>query len=525
MQPTNLQVVLRPRASWEAMELGTALVRQHAGVIWRAWLLASLPVLLLVNLLAWRLEAAWLGMLLMWWLKPWFDRIVLFVLSRAVFGQTVTVGQAVAALWRFGRTGLLRDLTWARLSPMRSATMPVTILEGARGAALRQRRRLVPGPDMGQAMGLTFVCLHFEAILYLAAITSVFAMIPAELFSESARALWTLWVDENPVWLQLCSNALLWVITSLIEPFYVGAGFGVYLNRRTRLEGWDIEMALRRIQQRLTRVTSIASSLCLAALLCLPWGGANAQAQPEPPVSQSAQTQEQTLEQTYEDTRPFIEVPLDEVLPPAADEQRFMQSVNTAKQDPLLNATKEVSYWRAKHRKQQQLASRSNRSLPTEVIAGLARVMLWLLIALLVGFVLWRSRHWLASWFESDNKPAATPEVTRAPAEHVQVIPEDVIDAVRTLWTQGRQRAALALLYRASVEVMVGRSGASLPPGATEAQVLRAARKLPDSADRTTFANVVRQWQYAAYAQRMPANEQFERLLDEAKLRFWTVHP
>ena len=33
----------------------------------------------------------------------------------------------------------------------------------------------------------------------------------------------------------------------VLEPFYVAAGFGLYLNRRTMLEGWDIEVALRRI--------------------------------------------------------------------------------------------------------------------------------------------------------------------------------------------------------------------------------------------------------------------------------------
>ena len=36
----------------------------------------------------------------------------------------------------------------------------------------------------------------------------------------------------------------------VLEPFYVAAGFGLYLNRRTLLEGWDIEVALRRIAAR-----------------------------------------------------------------------------------------------------------------------------------------------------------------------------------------------------------------------------------------------------------------------------------
>jgi hypothetical protein len=31
-----------------------------------------------------------------------------------------------------------------------------------------------------------------------------------------------------------------------LEPFYVAAGFGLYVNRRVELEAWDIEQEFRR---------------------------------------------------------------------------------------------------------------------------------------------------------------------------------------------------------------------------------------------------------------------------------------
>ena len=31
-----------------------------------------------------------------------------------------------------------------------------------------------------------------------------------------------------------------------LEPFYVAAGFALYLNRRVELEAWDVEQELRR---------------------------------------------------------------------------------------------------------------------------------------------------------------------------------------------------------------------------------------------------------------------------------------
>src|SRR3546814_6024434 len=47
----------------------------------------------------------------------------------------------------------------------------------------------------------------------------------------------------------------------IFEPFYVGAGLGLYLNRRTRIEAWDVEIALRRMR---TRLATTATALLLA---------------------------------------------------------------------------------------------------------------------------------------------------------------------------------------------------------------------------------------------------------------------
>ena len=58
-------------------------------------------------------------------------------------------------------------------------------------------------------------------------------------------------MTQQPVWLQFAFNAVAWLATMLIEPFYVGAGFGLYLNRRTEIEAWDIEIVLRRLRARL----------------------------------------------------------------------------------------------------------------------------------------------------------------------------------------------------------------------------------------------------------------------------------
>jgi hypothetical protein len=78
----------------------------------------------------------------------------------------------------------------------------------------------------------------------------------------------------------------------------------------------------------------------------------------------------------------------------------------------------------------------------------------------------------------------------------------------------------LALLYRASVESMSERAQMALPPGATEAQCLRVSRRMPDAADRSLFARVVRVWQYAAYAGRLPDDDAFESLASTLQQQF-----
>ena len=52
-------------------------------------------------------------------------------------------------------------------------------------------------------------------------------------------------------------NVLYMIAVTVIEPFYVGAGFGLYLNSRTHLEGWDIELTFRRLASRLAPVAAV----------------------------------------------------------------------------------------------------------------------------------------------------------------------------------------------------------------------------------------------------------------------------
>ncbi|MCT8283041.1 DUF4129 domain-containing protein [Xanthomonas translucens] len=554
MRIERLDVVLRARSAWEAMELGSALVRRHAGAIWKPWLLISVPLFALLNLGAWAIDQLWLAGLLLWWLKPVLDRIPLFVISRGVFGDVPRVRDTLRAQLRWGWRPMFGYLTWRRLSPARTVFMPLELLEGASAEQQRQRRRTLGGAVYGHALLLASVCWHFEAMLLLACIAAIAMFVPVDLLPETARAAWALIGDENPVWADVGLNAFGWLATTLIEPFFVGAGFGLYLNRRTEIEAWDVEMALRRLRERLGGAAPLLLALvllgapgaALRAQTAAPGAGgpavaAEPQARPAPapqPVQEAAggdgdikdpaKAQEKSADDAPEP------VALDDVFDtvPAAD-ARFDRAADRTYEDPLLSGKRSIGYWKKRDRNDDDDEKKPDPAKPdprfgegllTSVAAVFAFVGewgMWLLAGMLVLVLLLTAKHWLP-WMRGSGRkraPVETP-VAHAPVLSAEPLPDDVATSARRLWRQGRQRDALALLYRASVATVCERANLALPPGATEAQCLRASRRLPDDADRDLFARMVRTWQYAAYAGRMPDDDAFDALLDALQQQY-----
>ncbi|AKC86898.1 DUF4129 domain-containing protein [Pseudoxanthomonas suwonensis] len=500
MRPEDLDVALRPRSSWEAMELGTALLRRHAGAVWQPWLLATLPVFALLNAAAWMLDRLWLAMVLMWWLKPLFERIPLYVLSRGVFGRTPPAWETLRAQVAFGRGAMPGYLLWRRLSPARSLLLPVDVLEGTAGTQRWMRRRVVGGPAYAQAALLTWTCWLFELALALGAVAAVFVAVPAELLPASLRSFWALLYGGPPPWLLLGFNLAFWLAMSVIGPFYTAAGFGLYLNRRTETEAWDVELAFRRLRERL--LAQAAAPLAVALLACtllLPW---SAYAQEPGDDAEPA-----TLEQVFG--------------PRLADDAGFREAAARAYRDPPLGGERTLVEWKPKAKERPQRRPGPDLSALAALLSLLAEWGLWILAGVLLLAVVLTAPRWLP-WLRGSlrrRRTVPTPVATVVLAEP-EPLPDDIASVARRLWQDGRQRDALALLYRGSVEAMSLQAGVELPPGATEAQCLRAARRLPLDAARELFAGVVRVWQYAAYAGRLPEQDEFESLLDAARVQW-----
>jgi len=241
MRVEALAVALRPRLASEASDLGVALVRTHARSVWRSF--APVYVAFLLLACATVEFRPWLPTLLIWWCKPWLDCCLLFILSRAVFGQPTRF----ADLWRPGaaiwRRQWLRTLLWQRLSPWRSFTQPVYQLEGQRGQPLRRRRRLLLDGQRGAASAMMLAFIHVELALYLGLLAAVYWFIPRG--AQSDVFDWFISGGADQGYWSLAPTLIYAAVVLIVEPFYVASGLALYLNRRVELEAWDIEQEFR----------------------------------------------------------------------------------------------------------------------------------------------------------------------------------------------------------------------------------------------------------------------------------------
>jgi hypothetical protein len=224
----------------EAADLGVRLCQTAAASVYPCFFAVVLPVIA-VALASYEI-AAWLPGVVLWLAKPWLDRTILFVLSRAAFGLRTSLDD----LWRSQRSVVWGQLllTWTvrRLSPWRSFTQPVYQLEGlsawnARRRVLQIRRgRAGPALLMTSAFGLAETSL----VTALASLAIWFAPV------QQAPSWGEILAGEMSVFFALLLPLCYAAVVAFLEPFYVAAGFAMYLNRRADLEAWDIEQDFRR---------------------------------------------------------------------------------------------------------------------------------------------------------------------------------------------------------------------------------------------------------------------------------------
>ncbi len=513
MKPGMLGFVPRTRTAMESVDLGLSLLQVHWREVAGVW---GLQVLVLLGLvLPFFARAPLWSLLIIWWLKPWLDRGVLFVLSRVVFGQSASLWDFLGDWRGVHRTGLVAGLLWRRFSPMRSYVLPVAQLEGLRGGAYHTRARTLTRQGGGAAFLLTCSGWVFTILTFIGFLALVQGMMPP----GSRLQVWGSFqsMTLGYQWFLLASGI---VALTLTEPLFVAGGFGLYLNRRTHLEGWDLELAFRRLAARL--------ALFVILLLSMPSLRAQ-QPQPAPADETSAKVEVEEPAPTYPPEGPLR--PLEEA---------GLRAQRLLKEDPSFKHTEEVRVLTYEpsgrepkwlRRLLDALFAKKEPIQPSETKSSDFLKVFWDIIALigkilLVGgilaFVLWlvyRFRHRLGLPMAVAASWEAPPAVAGLDIR-LESLPHDVPAAARILFVQEEARSALALLYRAALAELVHRKGMEIPVSATEGDCLRAASEHLEAGPASTFHALTRTWQRLAYKDEIPSREGFETLCEAWPVAF-----
>lgn len=516
MQLTEANVAIRPRTPWEAIDLGTQLARRHAPLLMASWAAVTLPVFAVLSLLLWQHPS--LALLLFWWLKPLYERLPLFILSRALFGETPSLGESLKAVPGLWRPQWFASLTWRRLSMTRSFDLPVQQLEGLDGNARRQRLVTLGRRGGRAASWLTVVGVHLEGALWLGLLGLLYLMLPAQLVQswnwEDLLGLSAQWL-----WLEHLSNLLYALLLIIWEPVYVACGFSLYLNRRTHLEAWDIELTFRKLRQRLLGTLPLLALAC--SLLLVPaertaWAAAETATDSASPGPDSGRLLNQPL--TSEASRQRIGELLDQ--PPFQQRETVTrwrlgdadQAEETGTLARLIeNLLKGGSFWRS-----------------LEHLAQVLEVLLWSALAILVVLLCWRYRDWLRTFAGRSRMPTRAQDQSPTQMFGLDVAPEslpsDVAGEAERLWSEN-PRAALALLYRGLLSILLHEFRLPLKTAHTEGEVLAAVHRLAQP-QLVRFAECVTQhWQRQAYGHQDADETVRDRLCAEWRALFSTARP
>ncbi len=516
MKLDQVTLEIRPRSAWEAVDLGLLMAKHWWLPMMKIWLLVSLPVFVLALLFPDNLF--WLGALLLWWLKPILERPLLHILSHAVFNDLPDTRSTFKLFPALAVKQIFSSLTWRRLSPNRSMDLAVLQLEGLSGARRQERLSVLHREDSSPASWISFMGLALEIFLWFGMISFIWALIPRELDIEWANFFF----DQDSSDLHLLQLLIWYIALSFTAPFYVACGFALYLNRRIKLEAWDIDIAFRRIANKRSAANTTASFL-LALTLGLSVFGLDAQRSAYaddklPEVEEPAATIENSddpvtdkpLGEYTEINRSQAQESVKAVLQQAEFSRKEIQ--RTLKLDDPEDDKKESSFW-------EKIFKFLDNFEGFVAAASLLEIFLWIAVAALIGFVFYRYRHWLAAQFVRIN-PTSTPREKPVTLFGMDVtsesLPEDISTNALALLHAGDVRAALALLYRASLFHLI-HSGVDIHDGHTERECAELMRehfvKNTSAQPRVEyFARLTREWQRLAYGHLAPDADTAQQL-------------
>ena len=201
------------------------------------WILAFLLRIILPG------DFRYFSWLIIWLLKPLFDRIIVHIISIKFFNKEENFIKLFTGLGKTIIRGLAGDLLWRRFSPLRAVTLPMRVLEKNinKTKTFAARKKILQNGGIDYCFILTVWGLAVEFALLFGLIFFNFTI--SELMFD-VSLLWSS-AQEMEIYLYAfwCINYI------LIETVYICMGFSLYINSRVIVEGWDLEILFRNLKK------------------------------------------------------------------------------------------------------------------------------------------------------------------------------------------------------------------------------------------------------------------------------------
>jgi hypothetical protein len=530
MNLANLAIEPKHRSDWSAIDLGFLLARENYFKLLLAWLLPSLPVFLMLLLLP-KNYLFWAA-LIIWWLKPFWDRLPLAVAGKVLFGEPVDFADLKKELFSVLKPSILPWLTYRRFSPERSYILPVLILEQLSGKAFSKRVTNLHYGVGGGPSWLTVICVHFEMILVFGFYAFLLLLIPAEVEID----YWQM-IDQQEAYAIYLNSIATFIGMALIAPFYVCAGFMLYINQRIYLEGWDIELRFRTLAEKVKKDkakrfgASALSVFLLCAVLTLQ------AVMPEQAMAENTAFEKVTASISENFAKPVVE---ETVSVTTSEQAKALISEIKAGEDfankktvtryRLVNAKEEVdeegdgekSWWIKfiEWMFDGGFGASGASEDTVSLIAMVVEVMLWALAIMLLAYVLSLSVKWLQQLNPrfAINREHTVPDVMFGLDLTEELSVKEVAIKAQQFLSDKHYREALAVVYAALLQRLIKDYHFELKEGFTEKEcetLVLSSTQEGHAALKPFVSFITKHWLTLAYAHQPIADDVGEKVISD----------
>jgi hypothetical protein len=402
--------------------------------------------------------------LILWFLKPLFDRPVLHIISVRFFKSNAGIKHFFKGLGKTIWYGLPGDLLWRRFSPLRAAMMPGRTPEyGSKksGKETVKRKEQLKRSGIGYCFLLTCWGIALEItllsgeILFFIMITELigidYSIFNFEFFRKAEVFIFAAW----------CINYM------LIETLYVCMGFSLYINSRIEVEGWDIEIMFRTFATKLKKASGV---LIVFVLMFFPVNAFTAD----------------------------FEVSADEVP---------IEKLNEILNSPDFGGEKDSWGIRLKNPQEDRNNFNINPNMDRLrfIFAFILRFIIIILIAALAVFIIFYVRRFINNRnFETEE--SAITVLRGIPGRN----PELILQRAVEFFEQGNLRMAWGYCTAAGILSWTVCRGLSFPPDATESECVKIVGSSFSGDEVITFNRLIKNWINYAYAGKIPPDGSFE---------------